>query len=372
MSRESILILGAAAVQEDAVLAARALGLHTVVCAQAADGPAADSCDEFVRIDILDVDALARFVDERGIRLVYSVGSDLAMPVVGALAQRLGLPAFASRDVAETCNNKGRMRTAMAGTSAGLEFQVIAAGDPVVRTVSLPCIVKPVDAQGQRGVEHVTSDDRFAPAVARAASQSRTGGVIVERFVGGVEISVNGYLVDGELVFVQASDRVVWPQFTGLIRKHVVPSAALESAGAARAATEILGSACARIGITDGPVYAQMKVEGGTPHLIEVTPRLDGCHMWQLIKLASGVDLLDATLRHLAHGEPPVLDPEPVVTPMELEFSCQEPGTAARRITAEPHGLATRAYYSPGATVRSVNGRFEKIGYHVRPLATSP
>ena len=56
---------------------------------------------------------------------------------------------------------------------------------------------------------------------------------------------------------------------------------------------------------------------------------------------------------------------------MELKFSCQEPGTAAPRIAAEPHGLATRAYYSPGATVRSVNGRFEKIGYHVRPLATS-
>ena len=367
MIRDSILILGAAAVQEDAVHAARALDLKTVVCAQAADGPAADSCDEFVQIDILDVDTLARFVDERGIRLVYSVGSDLAMPVVGRLAQRLGLPAFTSHEAAETCNNKGRMRTAMAGTSAGLEFQVIAAGDPVVRTVALPCIVKPVDAQGQRGVEHVTADDRFAPAVAGAASHWRTGGVIVERFVGGVEISVNGYLVDGELVFTQASDRMVWPQFTGLIRKHVVPSAALERPAVARSATEILGDACARIGITNGPVYAQMKVEDGTPHLIEVTPRLDGCHMWQLIMLASGVDLLDATLRHLAHGEPPVLDPAPVVTPLELEFSCQEPGTAAPLIAAGPHDLATRAYYSPGATVRSVNGRYEKIGYHVRP-----
>ena len=62
-----------------------------------------------------------------------------------------------------------------------------------------------------------------------------------------------------------------------------------------------------------------------------------------------------------------VLDPAAVVTPLELEFSCQEPGTAAPLIAAGPQDLATRAYYSPGATVRSVNGRFEKIGYHVRP-----
>jgi len=52
MSPSSIVILGAAAVQDDAVRAARALGLHTIVCAQAPDGPAATTCDEFVQIDI--------------------------------------------------------------------------------------------------------------------------------------------------------------------------------------------------------------------------------------------------------------------------------------------------------------------------------
>lgn len=373
MTAESILVLGAAAVQEDAVRAARRLGLRSIVCAQAHDGPAADAGDEFVQIDIVDVDALESFMRERALRLVYSVGSDVAMPVVGELARRLGLAAFASREVAETCNNKGRLRSALAGTPAALPFQVIAAGDPVVRTVPLPCIVKPVDSQGQRGVELVTGDDRFAPAVAAAAHHSRSGGVIVEKFVGGVEVSVNGYLVDGELVFVQASDRVVWSEFTGLIRSHVVPSTTLAAdPGASRAVTDLLTEVCARVGLTQGPVYAQMKVEDGAPHLIEVTPRLDGCHMWELIKLATGVDLLEATLRHLAFGEPPVFGDHGAPAAMELEFTCQAPGTRAPEILPAPGDLASRAYYAPGATVRAVNGRFEKIGYHVRPIGPTP
>ena len=372
MTAESILILGAAAVQEDAVHAARRIGLHTVVCAQAHDGPAADAGDEFVPIDILDVDALERFARDRALRLVYSVGSDLAMPVIGELADRLGLRSFASRDVAETCNNKGRLRRALAGTSAALPYQVIAAGDPLLRTVDLPCIVKPVDSQGQRGVALVTDNDCFAPAVAAAVRHSRTGGVIVEQFIGGTEVCVNGYQVDGELVFVQASDRVVWSEYTGLIRSHVVPSATLAGdPGASRAVTDLLATVCARVGLTQGPVYAQMKVEDGIPHLIEVTPRLDGCHMWQLIKLATGVDLLDATLRHLALGERPHFTDHPVATSMELEFTCQEPGTPAPEILVEPRDVASRAYYRPGATIRAVNGRFEKIGYHVRPLGTT-
>lgn len=367
MSPESIVILGAAVVQDDAVRAARAIGLHTIVCARAADGPAALTCDEFVQIDIVDVDSLERFVRERGIRLVYSVGSDLAMPVIGALARRVGIPALASREVAETCNNKGQLRAALEGMPGALPFQVIGAGDPVTRSVGLPCIVKPVDAQGQRGVKHVAADDEFAAAVSAAAQLSRTGGVIVERFVGGIEISVNGYLVDGELVFAQVSDRVVWPQFTGLIHKHVIPSAVLD-ADEVRAAIDLLTAACGRVGLTEGPVYAQMKVEDRIPYLIEVTPRLDGCHMWELIKLASGVDLLDATLRHLAFGERPAFDAAPTMAPLELEFACQEPGTPAPTLVRDRGDLAFRAYYAPGAAVRPVNGRFEKIGYHVRSV----
>lgn len=372
MRSESILVLGAAAVQEDAVRAAQGLGLHVIVCAQAADGPAAVTGDEFVPTNIVDIDALEHLMRERDVRLVYSVGSDLAMPVVGALAHRLGVLPLASHDVASTCNNKARMRRALQGMPGALAFQEIAAGEPSVRTVSLPCIVKPVDAQGQRGVAMVTDDDRFVEAVDAARRHSRSGGVIVERFVGGTEISVNGYLVNGSLVFVQASDRVVWPELTGLIRKHVIPSAVLqEDADVARAVTDLLATGCDRLGLTQGPVYAQMKVEDGRPHIIEVTPRLDGCHMWQLISMSSGVDLLETTLRHLVFGQVPSFEPAPAVEPMELEFVCQEPGTPAPEIAPVPGDLLTRAYYAPGARIRPVNGRFEKIGYRVRRSGTS-
>ena len=286
MSAESLLVLGAAAVQEDAVRAAQRLGLHVIVCARAADGPAAVSGDE------LRPDQHRRRRRPRGPHArtrptgcVYSVGSDLAMPVVGALGERLSAPVLApSESMLRRATTRRECGARCRACREHWRSRKITADDPVERTVPLPCIVKPVDAQGQRGVALVTDDAHCADAWRTAARpHSRTGGVIVERFVGGTEISVNGYVVDGALVFVQASDRVVWPQFTGLIRKHVVPSAVLDNdAVAAHAVTELLQAVCERVGLTQGPVYAQMKVEDGTPHIIELTPRLDGCHMWQL------------------------------------------------------------------------------------------
>jgi biotin carboxylase len=365
MVAEAILILGAAAVQDDAVQSARELGLTTVVCAQAPDGPAVDTCDEFVQLDFLDVDGVYRLMKERGIRFVYSVGSDRAMPVIGELSRRSGSPAFASKEVAETCNNKGLLRRALFGMDGAVPFQVINAFEPVIREVDLPCIVKPVDAQGQRGVAKVDSDNDFAGAVAAAAAHSRTGGVIVERFVGGVEISVNGYLVDSQLVFVAVSDRVVWPQFTGLIREHVVPTQLDNKV--VDAVKSLLSNTCARIGVADGPVYAQMKVEDQRPYIIEITPRLDGCHMWEVIKHASGVDLLEATLRHLVFGEIPSFAPTPALAPFELEFVCCKPGLPAPTIEREPGDVAYRAYYPPGTPIRPINGRYEKVGFHLRP-----
>ena len=54
-----------------------------------------------------------------------------------------------------------------------------------------------------------------------------------------------------------------------------------------------------KLEIKDGPAYFQIKVVGDEPYLIEVTPRLDGCHMWRLINIYCGVNLLDMSFKQL-------------------------------------------------------------------------
>lgn len=364
-----VLILGVAAVQLDAVLQLKEMGVETFGVAMAKDGPAADAADHFDIVNILDEDAVVRHILANRIDVVYSTGSDLAMPVACRISENLGLPHFISSEVAYVCNHKDAMRSALGpGFEGNVPHQVLSDCAPV--SVDFPAILKPSDSQGQRGIFLVRSQEEIDAHFGDAKKFSREGKVIVERYIDGPEISVNGYMVNGVLRFMVASDRETWPEYTGLIHKHTVPGVSF-SPETERDMKRILQNACNRIGILNGPVYFQMKVMDGRPYIIEMSPRLDGCHMWNILARASGVNLMRLVFAHLLANDVSELDRAfPQVKPMELVFWCQKPGTYMDRSTLELPADAVDSfyYYETGDFIRPVNGRFDKIGYYIRNL----
>jgi len=176
--------------------------------------------------------------------------------------------------------------------------------------------------------------------------------------------------VNGVMRFLVASDRETWPEYTGLIHKHIVPGVAF-SQDAKRQLKEITEDACNRIGIMNGPVYFQMKVADDHPYIIEMTPRLDGCHMWNLLRRSCGVNLMKLTFSHLLVDDVSELNQNTGESkPMELVFWCQEPHTVMDRAALElPKDAEYHFYYyETGDTIRPVNGRYDKIGYYIRSL----
>jgi biotin carboxylase len=364
-----VLILGVAAVQLDAILELRKMGVETFAVAMAKDGPAADAADHFDVINVLDEEAVARHVRANAIDAVYSTGSDLAMPVACRIGERLGLPHFTTSRVAYVCNHKDAMRPALGPDCEGnVPHQVMERSGPV--SIPFPAILKPADSQGQRGIFLVRSQAEFEAHFGDAKKFSREGKVIVERYIDGPEVSVNGYMANGVLRFMVASDRETWPEYTGLIHKHVVPGKSF-APETERLMKQVLQDACNRIGILNGPVYFQMKVMDERPYIIEMTPRLDGCHMWNLLARATGVNLMRLTFGHLLFDDLSELDRAfPQVKPMELVFWCQKPGTTMDRSRLELPADAVDHfyYYETGDFIRPVNGRFDKIGYYIRNL----
>ncbi len=364
-----VLILGVASVQMDAVLELKKMGCETFTAAMAKDGPGADAADHFDMINILDEEALVRHILDNGIDVVYSTGSDLAMPVACRISERLGMPHFVSSQAAYICNHKNAMRSTLTAECEGnIPYQVMSEPGPVA--IDFPVILKPSDAQGQRGIFLVGSQAEFEAHFQEAKRFSREGKVIVEKYVDGPEVSVNGYMVNGVLRFVVASDRDTWPEYTGLIHRHVVPGKAF-SREAEERMKRILQDACNRVGILNGPVYFQMKVEGDQPYIIEMTPRLDGCHMWNVLERATGVNLMQLCFRHLLFNDVSGLDGlKDAVRPMELVFWCQEPRTVMDREKLElPEDAVYHFYYyETGDLIRPVNGRYDKIGYYIRDL----
>lgn len=364
-----VLILGVASVQLDAILELKKMGCETFACAMAKDGPGADAADHFDIINILDEDKLAEHICKNAIDVVYSTGSDLAMPVACRLSERLGLPHFVSSNSAYICNHKNVMREALTTECKGnIPYQVLEEKSAV--TIGFPAILKPSDAQGQRGIFKINSQSEFEAHFDEAKKFSREGKVIVERYIDGSEVSVNGYMVNGVMRFLVASDRETWPEYTGLIHKHIVPGVAF-SQEAKLQLKEIAEDACNRIGIMNGPVYFQMKVMNDHPYIIEMTPRLDGCHMWNLLNRSCSVNLMRLTFLHLLQDDVSELNNwNGECTPMELVFWCQEPHTVMNRDELElPFDVEDHFYYyETGDTIRPVNGRYDKIGYYIRKL----
>ena len=353
-----VLILGAAAVQADAVASARAKGHKVHVCA-AIPGPASPLADATADFSFTERDLLADYVHRNDIDVVYSVGSDVAMPVIGWIGEALGLPYLVGEQVAAICNNKTLMRAALAAHdfSGNAWFVTVEPGDAVPQP-GRPVIVKPADSQGQRGIARVDSGD-LTDAVSAAQAASRTGTAIVEEWLEGPEVSVNGYLVDGVPALAVVSDRHVWPEHVGLVSGHTMPPTTISDEQAEATAVMVM-EAARLLGIQQGPVYAQVKATEDGPRLVEISPRLDGCHLWAVIRECYGIDLIDAVWTHLIDGAPPTFPEVVADRTVGIDFVCAPPGTRASF-----DGSEDVRYYEPGQEIRAINGRFEKIGYRI-------
>ncbi|TQS71170.1 ATP-grasp domain-containing protein [Ornithinibacillus gellani] len=367
--KKKILILGVASVQMDAIMELKKMGYETHACAMKKDGPGADAADYFVIINILNINEIIEYIEENKISVVYSVGSDLAMPIASQISEKLNLPHFVSEKTARICNNKDLMRSSLGSKFNGnVNYQVIHNVSEKVE-LSYPFILKPTDSQGQRGVKLINSQEEYLKYFKKAKDYSRSGNVILEQYISGPEISVNGYVVNGEVVYLETSDRETWSKYTGLIHKHVVPAKNCTSQ-CMNKINKIVNNACEKLGISNGPVYAQMKMEGDTPYIIEITPRLDGCHMWKILSYYSGMNLLKLTFNHLINNDISELNKVNNVTNSEhvLEFICQEPNTKANFSNYQneiSNSIYSFNYYNPGDTIREINGQYEKIGYFI-------
>ena len=365
-----VLILGAGNAQIDAIEYCKARGYKVVGCSYTTVDCGIPHLDYFEQVDIKSLEGVAALAQKYGVMAIYSVGSDLAMPTVMKVSEMLGLPHFISYETAETCHSKGKMREALGqGFEGNAAFITAGSLEEALAYTDFPAMMKPVDSQGQRGCFKVESADDIREHFAASLDYSFEGKVIIEEFIDGPEVSVNAYMQDGALKFAIVSDRYAFDEYPGgIIKEHRVPSS-FADAETARKCEDLAARVAEKIGITDGPAYFQIKLRNGSePVLLEVTPRLDGCHMWNLIKHYCGADLLDACFRHLLEGAS-VLD-EHYEMPAEeysLVFMSKEPNTRFDRSEFDTQGAEHVCYYySDGDRVLKINGYIEKCGYIIR------
>jgi hypothetical protein len=247
---------------------------------------------------------------------LYPLGGVIAADDEGVIlaamaAAALGLSHNAVEAVA-AARNKYRMRQILsaAGIPCPRFWRFPIDGDPVAMAhhVEYPCVLKPLSLSASRGVIRADDPAQFVaaferlvailerPEVARSASRSAQD-LLVERFIPGPEMAVEGLLTDGNLRVLALFDKpdpLDGPFFEETI--YVTPS---RLPGAVQhqiaACTAAVASA---LGLQHGPVHAELRVSPQGPWLLEIAPRSIGGLCSRALRFSDGLTLEELLLRH--------------------------------------------------------------------------
>lgn len=253
---------------------------------------------------------LVEFAKEYPIRAALAADDDGVILAAMASAA-LGLR-YNSVEAVSAARNKYRMREILA--EAGIpspRFQRISIDEnpeDVTPSVTFPCVLKPLFLAASRGVIRADDPEQFSAAfqwivaILRQPEVAAQGGalarqILVEDFIPGVEVALEGLLSEGRvrvLAIYDKPDPLDGPFFEETI--YVTPSrlpAAIQEKVAAHTAEAVRA-----LGLWDGPIHAELRVSDQGPRIVEIAPRSIGGLCSRTLRFGDGISLEELILRH--------------------------------------------------------------------------
>ncbi len=293
----------------DFIAAARELGVAVTVASERRAAMSAAMGSAALTLPLSDPDRAAAAIVAAAAETPFAaiVGVDDQGVMAAALAsQSLGLrhnPPLA----VERTRDKWAMRRALAEQAipqpAFAAVEGDADGTAAAGLVGLPCVVKPVSLSGSRGVIRANDLDEVRAAVARVRSiligAGRPAGepLLLEAYVPGVEVAVEGLMGDGVLELLAIFDKpdpLEGPYFEETL--YVTPSRLDEAVlGEVR---RRCADAAGALGLREGPLHAELRIDGARASVLELAARSIGGLCSRALRFGAGLSLEAVILRH--------------------------------------------------------------------------
>lgn len=302
-TKKKIMLLGGLRYLIPVIETAHRLGYHVITCDYLPDNIAHKYSDEYCNVSIIDKDAVLKVAKEKEIDGILSFAVDPGVVTAAYVQDRLGLPGNPYESVC-ILQNKDRFRKFLSdngfSTPEAFGFNTREKAMEMAGTFKYPVIVKPTDAAGSKGVTRVNNAEELSEAIDYAFSYSISGNIIIEQFIekSGCSSDSDSFSVDGKLEFVTFSAQ----RFDVSASNPYTPSAyswpstmtseeEIYLKGELQRLISLLGMKTSiynietRIG-TDGKAY-----------IMEVSPRGGGNRLSEMIRLATGTDLIENAVR---------------------------------------------------------------------------
>jgi biotin carboxylase len=381
---KTVLFVGAGRHQRRAIARVLQFGVRVVAVDRNPDAPALADATVGVAVDFQDVDAVAEVGRLHEVDGVMTVAADRAVPIVAAVAERLGLPGIGA-DAARRVTHKVAMRRALADQGvAQPRFAALRKpqeAQSAAETVGFPAVLKAADSAGQRGLFRVDSLEQLDRALPLALAESTRHEAILESFHAGAEVNVLAVARGSEVSILTVSDRVR-PAGVGfgVATAHVYPADLdlTTRAEVERAARHAIHA----VGLENAIAYPQLLVcDDGVVRVVELAARIPGGQMAAVAQIGAGIDMVELQVR-LALGEeiPSGLVRPRFEQPLAISFLTASPGAlpvgrvravgSLEVARAAPGVVQVETYIEQGETIRPVQRDGDRRGFVIATGAT--
>ena len=346
MPRVAIVLPSATYRSEDFIQAALGLDLDLTVVSEKPqlllDG------DDFLRIDCAQPNKAAKQIARLHSRSPLSAvlaADDQGVMVAALAAQKIGLAHNPPESVAAT-KNKVMLRRALRGSVCQPVYQVLPRGldaGEVADDVGYPVVIKPLSLSGSRGVirADTAKEARYAARRLRRilvrAHANPNDPILIERYVPGIEVALEGVLSDGNLTVLAVMDKpdpLIGPFFEETI--YLAPSQ-LHPEMLDEIAS-VVETAARTLGLRVGPIHAELRLDGSNVVLIELAARPIGGLCSRALRFGLLGSSLETVLLRAALGR------------TTLGLLRQDPGVGVMMIPIPQKGM-----------LRSISGQTEAL-----------
>ncbi|MDD6184491.1 MAG: ATP-grasp domain-containing protein [Bacteroidales bacterium] len=371
-----LLILGGMRISCEIVRKAQSMGVYTLVADynKIEDSPGKQIADEAVDISVTDVDAVVNYIEANRIDGVFVGFNDMLLPYYADICEKSNLPCYGTKEQFEVLISKEKYKALCRQFNVPTipEYRI---DDP---DIQFPVLVKPVDSSGSRGISICHDRNGLIEAVEFAKQYSKTRKLLIERYMNGREVTVFWTFQDGHYYLSAMGNRHI-KQNQG---SDVIPlpvGYTFPSVFLSKYRNEVEDN-CKKmfrhLGIRDGMMFMQCKVEDGTCYLYDLGFRTTGSLEYKLLNRVCGYDPLEMMICFALTGK---MGEESIASKAKPEFdrfafnvSCLcAPGTI-KKITGIEEVKAMRevedvvmAHYQGETITEQMRGLLSQISIRV-------
>lgn len=308
--KKNIMIIGGGYNQLNLIRSAREAGYFSIVIDPDINAPGKQYCDIFYNLAPADFERHCEVIEKHSVGGIVTSQMDKPIQFMAKIAAKYGF-SFISEESALWARNKFKMKERFILKNVPCANGVLLENKTVnisqkTRELRFPLIMKPVDAYSSRGVHTLSSVEEIIENFDTTGNYSSDGSVLVEEFISGKMISVEGYIFNQGIKIIQYTERYKFtPEPLRVELGHIQPASLNDSEKCQ--VNEVLNKGLRALELDNCGFHAELMINENGVFIIEIGARLGGdFNASQLVPNSTGINI-EKLIVNIAMGDEPVL-----------------------------------------------------------------